>query len=105
METTSHFIINAFDQDLRIIFWNKKCEAYFGLCKEQAIGQKFEDLFPHYKYDEWLCDLKRALNGIEMHNLNRKYDRTNKYYEQRIIPVKDNTGHVIAVLNLVQDID
>ena len=46
MQTTSHFIINAFDQELRVIFRNKKCEAYFDVSKEQAIGKKFEGLFP-----------------------------------------------------------
>jgi PAS domain S-box-containing protein len=44
----SSLLINALDQEHRILFWNKKSEEYFGVSKEKAIGKKLEGCFAFY---------------------------------------------------------
>ena len=42
-------IVNAFDEDHRILFWNKGCENLFKIKKEQALGRVLEELLPYVK--------------------------------------------------------
>ena len=45
-ENHPEILINAFDKEHRIVFWNKRAEIYFGINKPAAIGKKLEALIP-----------------------------------------------------------
>lgn len=97
-------IVNAFDKQHRILAWNEGCEKLFGIKKEMAIGSRLEDLLPHIKGDAKLRNLDRAFQGQKIHILNEKYNNIDGYYEQKLIPIKDETGKVYAVVNIVRNL-
>jgi PAS domain S-box-containing protein len=98
-----HLLINAFDQDLRVVYWNEACEFYFGIPKDQAMGRLFADLLPKQSKDERVQLLKRALTGETILLLEQAFQRKPGFYDQELIPVKDEEGNVIAALNVVTD--
>src|SRR5215208_1263002 len=95
----SEDLINAFDHQHRIIYWNKTCEDYFGIAKEDALGKVLEDLLPAIKADERIQLLNRALEGKMIHVLNEELKKNQQRYEQKLIPLKNNSGAIVAVLN------
>ena len=101
MQQHSSFIINAFDHQHTILFWNDKCAAHFRIRPEEAIGRKLEEVLPWVKTDEKLVYIDRALSGKNMQVIKVPYRMKSGYYEQYILPVKDNQGKVIAALNIV----
>lgn len=102
-ENDSEVLINAFDREHHIVFWNRKAENYFGIPKEQALGKKFEDIVGYAKKNDKMQYLTRALFGQPVHILREKYDKRSTHYEQWVLPVRKN-GEVIAALNIVKDI-
>ncbi len=57
------------DLDRKIINWNKTCEILFGYKREDAIGQKLEDLIiPDYLAEQFVKDFlqKKAFYGEEL---------------------------------------
>lgn len=99
-----HLLINAFDPDHRVLFWNARCEEYFGISEEKAIGKKIEDLIPHARDNKKLVYLKRALSGEPVYVAGENYDIKDGQYDQVVLPVKDADGKVIAAVNIVIDL-
>jgi PAS domain-containing protein len=99
------FIINAFDKEHKVLFWNNRCASHFGIPPEAALGKKLEDVLPWVKTDEKLLYIDRALMGKSMQVLKVGFRMKQGYYEQRIYPVKDKAGKVVAALNIVEDMD
>lgn len=102
-EASSEILINAFDQQHRIVFWNKKAAAYFNISQAEAIGKKLEEIIGYVKQSDKRKHLLRALSGIPVHIANDTYDKRNQHYEQWVLPVKKN-GKVVAALNIVKDL-
>ena len=102
-QNTKDVLINALDQEHRILFWNKKAEEYFGIDKNSAIGHRLEDIIPSTRTNEKMMHLRRALAGTPVHIAKDRYERTYGYYEQWILPVKKE-GIIVAALNIVRDI-
>ncbi len=100
----SSLLINALDQEHRILFWNKKSEEYFGVSKEKAIGKKLEDVLPSTMANDKMDYLKRALSGYSFILFNQQYTWKPGTYSQRLIPVRDAEKNVIAVLSIVEDL-
>ena len=103
-EVTHHpdLLINAFDDEHRILFWNKNCEEYFGITSEQATGQILEHLLPNTRHNPKMKWLDKAFSGKTVLVADGKYDKKNARYSQIVLPLKDNEGNVIAVINLVR---
>jgi len=99
----SSLLINALDQEHRILFWNKKSEEYFGLSREMAIGKKLEDVLPSVVANGKMEYLKKALSGYSFVLFNQHYTWNKGNYSQRLIPVRDAEKNVIAVLNIVEE--
>ena len=87
-EASSDILINAFDREHRIVFWNKKAEQYFHIVREEAIGKKLEDIVGYVKQSDKRKHLVRALSGIPIYVANDKYDKRNQHYEQWVLPIK-----------------
>jgi PAS domain S-box-containing protein len=103
MQNHASLLINAFDKEHRVLFWNNRCEQHFGLSKEQVLGKKLEDILPWTRHHERTTYIERALMGQEINILNERFQFTSGHYEQRVIPVRNKDGVVIAALNLVKD--
>jgi PAS domain S-box-containing protein len=95
-------LINAFDAEHRILFWNKNCEKYFGITSHQALGQILEYLIPNTRNHPNMKCLEKAFAGKTVLVADEKYDRKNGRYSQILLPLKDNDDHVVAVINLVR---
>lgn len=104
MKNHPELLINALDHGHRILFWNRRCEAHFGVEAEAALGRKLEDVLPFFKGHEKVLHFDRALMGQEVQVLNGHYELRTGQYEQRVIPVKDASGKVMAALNIVKTI-
>lgn len=102
-ENHTEVLINAFDQEHKIVFWNKKAENYFGIAKEAAMGNRLEEVVEHAANNSKLKYLASALRGNPVHIARDKYDKRAAYYEQWLLPVQEN-GTVIAALNIVGDV-
>lgn len=103
MQAHPSWIINAFDAQHQILFWNDCCARHFGISPEQAIGKKLEEVLPWVNTDEKLTYIKRALKGTHFEVSKVPFRMKSGFYEQKIIPVKDTAGNVIAALNLVME--
>jgi len=97
-------LVNAFDKEHRILFWNKKCEIMFGIREEEALGEILEDLLPWTRGHEKMIYLHNALSGQPVYVADDKFDLNNNYYDQVVLPLKDNSGNVFAALNIVIDL-
>ena len=101
----SSLLINAVDQDHKVLFWNKKSEELFGIPKEVAVGKRLEELLPELTKTEKMEHLQKALSGYSLILFNQHYTWKQGTYSQRLIPVRDAEKNVIAVLNIVEDKD
>lgn len=97
-------LVNAFDQEHRVLFWNKKCEKLFGISEEEAVGEILEDLLPWIRGHDKMIYLHNALSGQPVYVADDKYENTNNYYDQVVLPLKDMSGTVFAALNIVIDL-
>lgn len=98
-----HLLINAFDHDHRVLFWNRQCEKYFGIREEDALGKKLEDIVLHSRNNKKMEYLDKALSGQPVY-VAGKYDIRRGSYDQTVLPMKNNDGKVIAAVNIVVDI-
>jgi PAS domain-containing protein len=98
------FLVNAFDQHHRVLFWNKKCEQYFSISPEQAINEILEDLVPHARNNPKMKLLDKALSGKTVFVAEDKYDRKDGLYTQIVLPLKNESGEVVAAVNIVSDV-
>jgi len=97
-------LINAFDDEHRVLFWNKKCEEYFGISECEALGNLLEDVVPHARDNPKMKILESALLGKTVFVADNKYDKKNARYTQIVLPLKDSSGKVVAAVNIVRTI-
>ena len=95
--------IMALDTNLNYIIWNKNCENYYGIKKEDIIGKNVLELFPMFKADPIYQDCKKALRGESIH-IPVKENDTHKYSESFLIPIKDDREQVSGILWVMHDL-
>jgi PAS domain S-box-containing protein len=101
---TTPDLIAAYDREMRIIDFNKKCEDFFHLKKEDVIGKRYADVFPDSVNSRGYKDLIRALNGESILNANFQSEITGRHYQNSVIPIKDDKGNVNVVIGIAHDI-
>jgi PAS domain-containing protein len=94
-------LINVLDHQHRILFWNKKCEEFFDIKEEQALGNLLEVLIPNIYDNPKMVRLNEALSGKQVFITDDKYDNKN-YYTQIVLPLKNQKGEVVAAVNIVR---
>lgn len=100
-----HLLVNAFDVEHKVLFWNARCEKYFGISEKEAMGKKLEDIVPRVRNNKRMVHLERALSGLPVYLANGKYEKEDGRYDQVLFPIKDAGGKVIAAVNVVIDLD
>lgn len=98
-----HLLINAFDHDHRVLFWNCQCEKYFGIKEKDALGKKVEDIVLHSRNNKKMEYLDKALSGQPVYVAD-SYDIRRGSYDQAVLPIKADDGKVIAAVNIVVDV-
>ncbi|MGZ5234589.1 MAG: PAS domain S-box protein, partial [Burkholderiales bacterium] len=95
------------DPDFKITEWNPAAERIFGYSREEALGLDAGFIIPeHARRDvakAW-SDLLAGRGGTRSTNQNRTRDGRLIYCEWYSTPLMDNSGAVIAVASLCQDV-
>lgn len=95
--------IMVLDDNLNYILWNKNCEQYYGIKKEDILGKNVLELFPMFKTDPVYQDCKKALQGETIH-IPAKENDTHTYSESYLIPIKNERDDVTAILWVMHDL-
>ncbi len=95
-------LVNVFDHQHRALFWNKKCEEFFGIKEEEALGKRLEDMLPHTRESTKMARLDEALSGKPVFITDDKYDNKDYYYTQVVLPLKNQKEEVVAAVNIVR---
>jgi PAS domain S-box-containing protein len=95
-------LVNAFDDQHRIWFWNKQCERYFGITEEDALGQILEDMIPDIQTNPKLDYVNRALSGECIYDADGRFQKNNLFYTQLVLPIKNKDGAIIGIVNIVR---
>lgn len=101
---TSIDITMVYDQELRFMTFNKVAERIYGLKKEDILGKELTEVFPEAMNSKGLEYMRKALAGEYIHNTRYLSPVTNLYYEDFMIPLRNGSGEIYAVLIIARDI-
>ena len=101
---TSVDLIFVYDKEMRIIGFNKACEDFFHIKKDDVVGKVYWEVFPAARNGEGHKDLLRAFEGESIHHAMYKSPVTGHIYENFLTPLKDPDGNVYAVVVMARDI-
>jgi PAS domain S-box-containing protein len=97
--------IMVFDVDLHAIYWNRTSEIITGVKNADALGRYFFDLFPEFIESREINNaLIQTLRGRKSFVPYEKGSYNGGYHEHHFVPLKSDTGEVLAVLDLVHDV-
>jgi PAS domain S-box-containing protein len=96
--------IIAFDHNMNYLLWNRECENYYGLKKEQVIGKNMLEIFPDARKTPAYEDFRKALRGETVHIPAKPEYGMENFHEIYLIPVKDHKEAIIAVLWVLHDL-
>jgi PAS domain S-box-containing protein len=96
--------ILVMDRYMNYLYCNQKAADFYRLRKEDVIGKNVLEVFPASVNDPTYDHFRRALKGETVHipaieGLSEEY-----YFEVFLIPIKDQTGAVSAVLWIHHDL-
>lgn len=102
----SHTIdgIVAFDQELRITEWNVRMERLHGIARQDTLGKKFFDVFPHLVQTEMEALLLKVLRGEEGFAAEQPFTQKEGFYETRIHPLYGQSGEITGGLSICYDV-
>lgn len=92
------------DSANNIISWNKSCENFYKLKKEEVIGRNFFDVRPEAELPEVLDRFKRSLQGETIHMPVVSIPPAPGFFELLMVPFRNEEGIVIGVLHVLHDI-
>lgn len=97
-------MIAAYNNDLKLIAWNKRCEQRFGKPKKEVMGKHILEVFPHFKEKEIMKQLEEVKQGKEFHFSENKYKNSDGYYDSFLIPLKNKKSQILGILVIIHDI-
>lgn len=97
-------IMIVYDRERRFLSFNKAAERIYKINKDDILGERLDDMFPSTIGKQGYNDLMRALSGEAVHNAKYLSPVSGLYYEDYILPLKDETGEVYAALLIARDI-
>jgi PAS domain S-box-containing protein len=95
--------LGVYDTELRIITLNQTSLQLIGGKEEDVIGKKLLEVVPQMKGTKGHKDLLSAINGKTIHNKVFYSEISNRYYENFLMPLKDENDKVYAVLVMAHD--
>ncbi len=101
---TSPDVIVVYDQQMRVLRYNKTSAAVFNRPKEDILGKTLESLFPGEENGKAYHDIRRALNGEVVYEPNLHSPELGKYSEVFYTPLKGENGEVYAAMTIIRDI-
>jgi len=95
--------IVVYDTDTRILSINQASLKIFGGKEEEVMGQKLLDVIPQLKDSKGYKDLLRAINGETIHNEIYRSPLSGRYFQNSLVPLKDESDKIYAVLAIAHD--
>jgi len=97
--------IIAIDTNHNVIAWNRTAALIYQQPKKQAIGESIFLLIPGLEEDkETINAINTALNGHKSFVPASKLYAHRLHRENHFIPLTDNDGNIIGVMNIVHDV-
>lgn len=98
--------IMAYDRNMNVVAWNKKCEDIYEIKKEEIIGKPFFNFFPALK-DQTVINnaLKKSMNGETVKIPVHKNLYTSEFTEIFYAPLKDAENNVTGVVTIIRDLN
>ena len=95
--------VSAFDHNLNVTAWNRKCEEKIGLLRKDVMGKHVLEVFPGKEGLLFKEDLSQALQGKTIHR-EEKSTENNSFYDVFISPIKSSDGLIFGVLCISHDL-
>jgi PAS domain S-box-containing protein len=97
--------VMAIDTQWHILAWNKTSESVTGISKQEVLGKPLLEVFPQLLHDEEMLKAYRhALNGKKSFLEARAGLFNRVHYENHFIPLMEDRGPVIGVMNIMHDV-
>ncbi|HEX6846827.1 MAG TPA: PAS domain-containing protein [Chitinophagaceae bacterium] len=100
---TSVDAIGVYDTEMRIITLNQASLNIFGRKSEEIVGKSLLEVIPQMEGSKGHSDLLKAIGGETIHNKVYYSEVANRYYENFLMPLKDERDKVYAVLVIAHD--
>ena len=100
VESSPDHII-ALDRNMNYAIWNKKCEEYYGLTKEQVIGRNVLEVFPSAHNTPAYEHFRKVLKGETVHIPAASEGSKHEVY---LLPVKNERNDIHAILWIEHDL-
>ncbi|HJS53501.1 MAG TPA: ATP-binding protein, partial [Chitinophagaceae bacterium] len=95
--------IGVYDTEMRLITANQALLNIFGGKEKDVIGKKLLEFLPQMKGSKGHKDLIMAINGKTIHNKIYYSGVSQRYYENFLMPLRDEHDKVYAVLVIAHD--
>jgi PAS domain S-box-containing protein len=97
--------IIAIDNYHNVIAWNRTAAAIYEQPKKQAFGKSLFELIPDIEKDpETIKAIEQALKGYKTFVPASAEYTHRRHKENHYIPLQDNDGNIIGVMNVVHDV-
>lgn len=96
--------IVVLDRFMNYLYWNKKAEQHYAINKERVLGKNILEIFPGLRNDPSYQQFRMVLKGETVYLPPVVNEETDEYFETYLIPIKDDTGEVSAILWTVHDL-
>jgi len=96
-------LIGVYDTDTRVISINQSALNSMRAKEADVLGKKLLDVLPRMKDTQGYKDLQRAIKGETIHNEVYYSEVSNRYYENSLVPLKDENDNIYAVLVMAHD--
>lgn len=99
--------VTVFDGELRVMYWNRRCEAIFGWSAQEVVGRIPFETYAKERGDAEAAEIvDRVHERIDTYSVTRSYRRRDGSLRQCtliISPERNAQGKLVRVLQLVQD--
>lgn len=96
--------IMVLDKDLHFQLWNKRCEEYYGLAKQDVEKRNILEIFPRFKTDPLYQHCLQVLEGETVYVPANERSGLTGYQESYFIPLKNESKEVTGVLWIMHDL-
>jgi len=97
--------IIAIDPGSKVIAWNRTAAIVYGHSKKQVLGKSLSQVIPGIELDtETIKAIDQALKGHKTFVPASTLYAHRKHRENHYIPLNDNDGNIIGVMNIVHDV-
>lgn len=91
------------DADHNITLWNRKCEDFYRLKKEEVAGRNYFDLFPAHKNESSINRFNRVLKGDIVHGTAEK-SSSKTFHDLHMLPLRDNQNNITGIVHVMRDV-